>query len=281
MRGLEGLIQNGGHMRLLVGCTLNGPEVTAINQGEELRKAVETGLLAQALEPPDRARRARVLDIPTAVRDHLLRFLPPDGELPARLRETPPPEYHKTPPTPDPQPDPTPDIDPRRLVWGFIRHAPALPDGSERVGEATATVTPWPHQVRAFQRLYQHWPPRLLIADEVGLGKTIQAGLLLRQAWLAGHARRILVMAPKAVLRQWQLELREKFNLNWPTYDGQMLRWYPSRCLAGQHERAATPETWHQEPAISPLRRGRAGGRNPAGRWQEAPRPQSPQGPAR
>ena len=58
--------------------------------------------------------------------------------------------------------------------------------------------------MRAFTRLYDRWPPRLLIADEVGLGKTIQAGMLLRQAWLAGKAERILILAPKAVLRQWQ-----------------------------------------------------------------------------
>ena len=107
-----------------------------------------------------------------------------------------------------------------------MARAPALPDGGARVGEATAAVTPWPHQVRAFERLYAHWPPRLLIADEVGLGKTIQAGLLLRQAWLAGRAKRILILAPKAVLRQWQIELREKFNLNWPIYDGRQLVWY-------------------------------------------------------
>lgn len=71
--------------------------------------------------------------------------------------------------------------------------------------------------------MYNNWPPQLLIADEVGLGKTIQAGLILRQAWLPRRAKRILVMAPKAILRQWQIELREKFNLNWPIYDGSRL----------------------------------------------------------
>ena len=108
-------------------------------------------------------------------------------------------------------------------MWDFIAVAPNLPNGGIRVGEATSAVTPWPHQVRAFRRLYDNWPPKLLIADEVGLGKTVEAGLLLRQAWLAGRARRILILAPKTCCTQWQIELREKFNLNWPIYDGQKL----------------------------------------------------------
>jgi len=104
--------------------------------------------------------------------------------------------------------------------------------------------------VRAFERLYSRWPPKLLIADEVGLGKTIQAGMLLRQAWLAGRARRILILAPKAVLRQWQIELREKFNLNWPIYDGRKLSWYPSPALQAAHEREVGPRDWHREPVV-------------------------------
>ncbi len=122
--------------------------------------------------------------------------------------------------------------------------------GGIRVGEATAAVTPWPHQIKAFERLYRHWPPRLLIADEVGLGKTIQAGLLLRQAWLSGRAQRILVLAPKAVLGQWQIELREKFNLHWPIYDGRHLVRYPSPAWRGRHRTEADRQRWHEEPAV-------------------------------
>ena len=102
----------------------------------------------------------------------------------------------------------------------------------------------------AFERLYRDWPPKLLIADEVGLGKTIQAGLLLRQAWLAGRAKRILILAPKAILKQWQIELREKFNLNWPIYDGHKLVRYPSPALRGRYERAVNRDEWHNEPVV-------------------------------
>jgi SNF2 family DNA or RNA helicase len=98
--------------------------------------------------------------------------------------------------------------------------------------------------------MYDNWPPRLLIADEVGLGKTVEAGLLLRQAWLAGKAARILVMAPKAVCRQWQIELREKFNLNWPIYDGQKLCWHPSPARSLNHEVTVSRDDWHKEPVV-------------------------------
>ena len=187
-----------------------------------------------------------VLDVPDAVRRDLMRFLP--DELPARLKgtEVPPREDEKPPPPPARPPAP----DRRALVWSFIQQAPRIEPGGSLVGEATSAVTPWPHQVRAFEKLYGRWPPKLLIADEVGLGKTIQAGMLLRQAWLAGTAKRILILAPKAVLSQWQIELREKFNLNWPIYDGRKLLRYPSPALRGNHEREITRSEWHTEPAV-------------------------------
>ncbi|MGD9971834.1 MAG: SNF2-related protein [Desulfatirhabdiaceae bacterium] len=82
------------------------------------------------------------------------------------------------------------------------------------------------------------------------LGKTIQAGMLLRQAWMAGKARRFLILAPAALLKQWQIELREKFNLNWPIYDDNKLIWYPSPALSGQHIRPVTRSQWHKEPFV-------------------------------
>ena len=118
------------------------------------------------------------------------------------------------------------------------------------MGEATAPIEPWPHQVQAFKRMYDNWPPKLLIADEVGLGKTIQAGLLLRQAWLAGKAKRILILAPKAVLNQWQIELREKFSLHWPIYDGKRLIWYSNRQLSRKSESIVDRSAWHKEPVV-------------------------------
>ena len=186
-----------------------------------------------------KAQRVMVLDVPEAVRRDLMRFMPDD--IPKRLKDPDtrrPDRVEGASAEIDPAPKPsvvTPGIDRRSLVWTFIEQAPGLEQGGARVGEATAAVTPWPHQVRAFERLYERWPPKLLIADEVGLGKTIQAGMLLRQAWLAGRAKRILILAPKAILRQWQIKLREKFNLNWPIYDGRKMVRYPSPALREKH----------------------------------------------
>ncbi len=214
----------------------------------------------------DQARRATVLTLPEAVRRDLLRFLPKDDKPPARLQEREettrpglgsdsglPPGLEGTIREPSPPTYGDADADKRVFrdrVWSFIKQAPAMAGGGGRVGEATAAVEPWPHQARAFRRMYDGWPPRLLVADEVGLGKTIQAGMLLRQAWLSGRAKRILVLAPKAVLRQWQVELYEKFNLNWPIYDKGEMTWHPSPALRGRHVRPAASDRWHQEPVV-------------------------------
>ncbi len=191
---------------------------------------------------------ARTFTLPDAVRQQLAIFQPVEG-VPRRLK----PFLNELPPAePKPPVEDVADLDERRrIVWTYVLQAAAshLP-GAERVGEGTSAVTPWPHQQRAFQRLWKHWPPRLLIADEVGLGKTVQAGLLLRQAWLSGRARRMLVMAPASVLKQWQRELREKFGLDWPIYTGKSLDWQPSRFRPAGLSRTVDRSSWSAEPFV-------------------------------
>ena len=204
----------------------------------------------------DKSNHVVVIDVPAAKRDQLLRFLPEDDK-PARIKRweeaaqaaVTTPEAQDEIEEQNHEPS-EPESNPRRVVWSFLRIAPRLPNGGELVGEATSAVTPWPHQVRAFERMYHKWPPKLLIADEVGLGKTIQAGMLLRQAWLAGRAKRVLILAPKALLGQWQIELREKFNLNWPIYDGSRLTWCPAPGLQGPLSRTVPNDGWHREPFV-------------------------------
>jgi len=85
----------------------------------------------------------------------------------------------------------------------------------ERLGEAltSAAVDLNPHQVRAaLFALKPPLPQGVLLADEVGLGKTIEAGLVLCQLW-AERKRKLIVVCPAALRKQWQNELWSKFNL--------------------------------------------------------------------
>ena len=87
--------------------------------------------------------------------------------------------------------------------------------GDERLSQALfeAQVDLQPHQIDAALFALEN-PLRegVLLADEVGLGKTIEAGLVLCQLW-AERKRRLLVVCPAALRKQWQAELREKFSL--------------------------------------------------------------------
>jgi superfamily II DNA or RNA helicase len=75
-----------------------------------------------------------------------------------------------------------------------------------------SSVVPLPHQLYALNRAMSRDRIRYLLADEVGLGKTIEAGLILRELKLRGMVRRILVVAPKGLVRQWQAEMQVHFG---------------------------------------------------------------------
>jgi superfamily II DNA or RNA helicase len=75
-----------------------------------------------------------------------------------------------------------------------------------------SSVIPLPHQIRALARAVSSDRVRYLLADEVGLGKTIEAGLIMRELKLRGLVRRTLVIAPKGLVTQWVAEMRAHFN---------------------------------------------------------------------
>lgn len=88
--------------------------------------------------------------------------------------------------------------------------------------------TPLPHQVATATRVMQDLHGRAILADEVGLGKTIEAGLVMKEYQLRGLARKMLVLAPASLVLQWTRELNEKFRLgafaqrnewSWTQYD--------------------------------------------------------------
>ncbi len=79
-------------------------------------------------------------------------------------------------------------------------------------------VKPWAHQMKILRRLAAEFPRNALIADEVGLGKTIETGLVLRYLLLSKKVKRVLILVPASVQPQWQEEMREKFNLHFWFY---------------------------------------------------------------
>lgn len=86
-------------------------------------------------------------------------------------------------------------------------------------GVLAARIDVIAHQLRVAEIAAERRPPRLLLADEVGLGKTIEAGLILAQQLASGRAERVLILVPESLVHQWLVELRRRFNLAAAIFD--------------------------------------------------------------
>ncbi|OEE32064.1 RNA polymerase-binding ATPase [Vibrio genomosp. F10 str. ZF-129] len=76
-----------------------------------------------------------------------------------------------------------------------------------------------PHQLYIAHEVGRRHAPRVLLADEVGLGKTIEAGMIIHQQVLSGSAERILIIVPETLQHQWLVEMMRRFNLHFSIFD--------------------------------------------------------------
>lgn len=98
-------------------------------------------------------------------------------------------------------------------------------------------VDTYVYQQETVRRVLRHFKGRALLADEVGLGKTIEACLVLKEYWARGMARKVLVLTPPSLVSQWKGELAEKFGLAPASPDNSAFRSDPA-------------QFWREEPVV-------------------------------
>lgn len=102
-----------------------------------------------------------------------------------------------------------------RLAWLF----------DPFVAISSSTIEPLPHQISAvYEEMLPRLPMRFLLADDPGAGKTIMAGLLIKEMIVRGDLQRCLIVAPGSLTEQWQDELHEKFGLHFDLLTREMIQ---------------------------------------------------------
>lgn len=120
----------------------------------------------------------------------------------------------------------------------------SLRDDFERllVLEALPELKLFPHQLKAVFQVLRMMRGRAVLADEVGLGKTIEAGVIAKEYWLRGLARRILILTPAALVTQWRQELASKLQMDFAIGTKHSDVWQKSNLLLASLDTAKRPE---------------------------------------
>jgi len=109
------------------------------------------------------------------------------------------------------------------------------------------------HQVRTTETVLRRFRGRAMLCDEVGLGKTIEAGLILAELHLRGLARSVLILTPPSLVEQWQGELRRKFSLHTTAFDAAEFRAAGSEAWTDFDQIIVSMHTAKREPHRSAI----------------------------
>lgn len=115
---------------------------------------------------------------------------------------------------------------------------------SELMGLTGGRVSLIPHQLYIADEVGNRFAPRVLLADEVGLGKTIEAGLIIHQQLVSGRAKRILIIVPESLMHQWLVEMLRRFNLKFSIFDA-------DRCSEAASEDGTNPFSTEQHVLVN------------------------------
>ena len=100
-----------------------------------------------------------------------------------------------------------------------------------------------PHQLHIAKEVRHRLSPRVLLADEVGLGKTLEAGMILQQQLFSGRVQRVLILVPETLQHQWLVEMLRRFNLNFSLFDEERCQDFDRKDEDGRSVKANPFET--------------------------------------